>query len=58
MAAAAAGAVVLERPDSLAIVVDTTDESARARVLGRFLAYDFVRLEDGTPGWISRPAQR
>lgn len=58
LAAAAAGAVVLERPDSLAIVVDTTDESARARVLGRFLAYDFVRLEDGTPGWISRPTQR
>lgn len=58
LATAAAGAIVLERPDSLAIVVDTTDESARARVLGRYLAYDFVRLDDGTPGWISRPAQR
>ena len=48
------GAAVLERPDSLAIVVDTTSESARAEVLGRFLAYDFVRLGDGTPGWIER----
>ena len=55
---AAAGAIVLERPDSLAIVIDPTKESARARVLGRFLAYDFVRLDDGTAGWISRPAQR
>lgn len=45
---------VLERPDSLAVVVDTTSESARADVLGRFLAYDFVRLGDGTRGWIER----
>ena len=54
LAAVAPGAEVLERPDSLAIVVDTTSESARAEVLGRFLAYDFVRLTDGTPGWIAR----
>lgn len=52
--AAAPGMAVLERPDSLAVVVDTTNESARAEVLGRFLAYDFVRLEDGTSGWIGR----
>ncbi|HEU4828065.1 MAG TPA: M23 family metallopeptidase [Gemmatimonadales bacterium] len=58
IAAAAPGAAVLERPDSLAIVVDTTSESARAEVLGRFLAYDFVRFEDGTPGWIERRAGR
>ncbi len=50
----AAGAEVLERPDSFAIPVDTTSESARAEMLGRFLAYDFVRLADGTPGWIER----
>jgi murein DD-endopeptidase MepM/ murein hydrolase activator NlpD len=55
---AAAGAVVLERPDSLAVVVGTTSESARAAVLGRFLAYDFVRLEDGTSGWIAREPRR
>jgi murein DD-endopeptidase MepM/ murein hydrolase activator NlpD len=54
LATAAPGAIVLERPDSLAAIVDTTNESARAAVLGRFLAYDFVRLPDSTTGWIVR----
>jgi murein DD-endopeptidase MepM/ murein hydrolase activator NlpD len=54
LGSAAAGVEVLERPDSFGIVVDTTSESARAEVLGRFLAYDFVRLADGTSGWIER----
>ena len=58
LARAAPGAEVLERPDSLAIVVDTTRESARADVLGRFLAYDFVRLGNGTRGWIEREPTR
>ena len=58
LATAVSGAAVLERPDSLAVVVDTTSESARADVLGRFLTYDLVRLADGTRGWIERRAVR
>ncbi|MGE5927629.1 MAG: M23 family metallopeptidase [Gemmatimonadota bacterium] len=54
LGSAAAGAEVLERPDTFAIPVDTISESARAEVLGRFLAFDFVRLADGTPGWVER----
>lgn len=48
------GTPILERPDSIAAVVDTVRGTARPERLGRFLAFDLVRLADGRAGWVRR----
>ncbi|HEX6643814.1 MAG TPA: M23 family metallopeptidase [Gemmatimonadales bacterium] len=54
LGAAPGGLEVLERPDSLAVAIATTSESARAEVLGRFQSFDMIRLPDGMTGWVAR----
>jgi peptidoglycan LD-endopeptidase LytH len=48
----AAGARLRERPLAMAPVVDVLAADTRVDVLGRFGTFEFVRVPDGTAGWV------
>jgi hypothetical protein len=50
----APAALLRERPDSAAVVVALGEAREGAEVLGRFGAFDLVRLDGGATAWMVR----